>query len=268
MGSYCLDTTFAYTPPTSLAIELDTHHHAGSGCVSKGYGFNPTTITPDGSFSTTADFTTGSSPLTFKISGRFVSAGTVHGTIVGNHGCGTSSFTLSLHPRPLISSAPCQMLTDVHAVRTIAGGVSSRNYPSQDSFSPQGGECSLLLGRIGSALQFIVASTQAQLGSGRLAQDGEPFQHHQAVAGVGPGATLFVDFVYTKTIVDKNGQVVPGKPTSAVREFEFDFRRAGVWASLNVPGYEGTCECFSAAQAAALERHALTAARKLRPLLH
>jgi hypothetical protein len=160
------------------------------------------------------------------------------------------------------------MLTDVHAVRTIAGGVSSRNYASQDSFSPQGGECSLLLGRVGSALQFIVASSQAQLGSGRLAQDGEPFQHHQAVAGLGPGATLYVDFVYTKTVVDKSGQVVPGKPTSAVREFEYDFCRADVWASLSVPGYEGTCECSSAAQAAALERHALTAARELRALLH
>jgi hypothetical protein len=267
MGSYCTGDSGAYTAPTSLSIELDTHHRAGSSCLTKGYAFNPATIKPDGSFSTTAAFSTASPQLTFTVSGKFVSAGRVHGTVVGNHGCGTSSFTISIHPAPLISSAPCQLLTDVHAARTIAGGLAAENYTRQDSFSPQGGECSLLLGRSGAALQFIVGSTQAQLGSGRLAQDGEPYQHHQGVPGLGPGATLYVDYVYSKTIV-KNGQVVPGKPTSAVLSFEVDFRRGGTWASISIPGYKGKCECFPASQFAAQKNHLLAVARAVRPLLH
>ena len=268
MGTYCLGANQDYTAPTSLSIELDTHHRAGSQCVSKAYGFDPATIKPDGSFTTTAVFSNGSPPLTFTISGKFVTAARVHGTVVGNYGCGTSSFTISLKPAPLISQAPCQMLTDVHAVAIIAGGTRASNFVSQDSFSPQGGECSLLLGRYELALQFIVATTTDQLGSGRLAQDGEAYVDHKPLGGLGPGATLYVDPLFSKTVVKKNGTVVAGKPTSSTRTFEIDFRLGKVWASLSLPGYQSKCECFSPAQFAAAKGHAIAVAKKLRQLLH
>ena len=267
MGRYCTGTAGAYVPPTSLSIQLYTHHRAGSQCASKGYAFNPATISAGGSFSTKASFSTGSPPLTFTVSGTFVSASRVHGTIVGNYGCGTSSFTINLHPRPLISTAPCQMMTDVHAAKTIFGGQPVAYINTQDSFSPQGGECSLEVGRGTGGLQFIVAGTPAQLGSGIAAQDGRAFQVHQALPGLGAGATLYFNHKYSPTKVVK-GTVVPGKPTAAILDFEVDFRLSGAWASISVSRFGTGCECFEPSQFAVEKRHLLAAARALRPLLH
>jgi hypothetical protein len=94
-----------------------------------------------------------------------------------------------------------------------------------------------------------------------------PSKDHQPLAGLGPGATLYLDHLYSPTKVVK-GQVVPGKPTSAVRSFEVDFRLSGVWASISVARFGTGCECFEPSQFAAQKRRVLAAARKLRPLLH
>ncbi len=268
MGTYCTGNTGAYVGPTSLSIELYTHHRAGSECTSKGYAFDPTTLGPGGSFSTKAYFSNGSPQLAFTVSGTFVSASRVHGTVVGNYGCGTSSFTITLHPAPLIATAPCAMVTAVHGMRTIAGGTLAENETRSDSFTPQGGECSMLIGRYEEGFEFIVSSSPAALESGQLAQDGEPYQHHQGVPGLGPGATLYVNNVYTKTVVKKNGQVVQGKPTAAVRNFELDFRRDGVLASISLAAKATGCECFEPSQFAVAKRHLLAVAKNLRPLLH
>ena len=102
-------------------------------------------------------FPTGRSPLrpispkrpqlTFTVSGTFTSLTTVHGTITGNYGCGTDSFSISVHPRPVISTDPCNLLTKVHAVRTIGEGQPASNDIGEDKFDTSGGECFLEIGR-------------------------------------------------------------------------------------------------------------------------
>ena len=262
MGGYCWNTTTqAYAPPAYLSIQLYTHHRAGSQCASKGYAFDAATLGADGSFSTKAYFSNGSPQLSFTVSGRFVSAGRVHGTVIGNYGCGTSSFTISLHPAPLISTAPCEMLSKAHAVKTIVGGVLARADETSDSFSPQGGECAVLLGRDATAMRFVVASSAAGLTSNPSVTSGQSFQHRKSLSGLGLGASLYFNL----------GKIEHGAyaaSTTDVSWFEVDFHLAHVWASINVPNYANRCGCWPPAAFAAQERHVLAAARAVRLLLH
>ncbi len=260
MGSYCWDTTTrAYASPSYVSVQLYTHHRAGSQCASKGYAFDAASIGADGAFSTQAYFSNGSPQLSFTVSGRFVSAGTVHGTVVGNYGCGTSSFTITLHPAPLIPAAPCQMLAEAHAVKTIVGNVAAEPDISSDSFSPQGGECAVLLGRDMTAMRFIVAPTAGGLSSNPSSTSGQTFQHRKPLSGLGQGAALYYNL----------GKIVHGAfaaSTSDVSVFEVDFRFRHVWASINVPNYGNACGCWPPAAFAAQERHVIAAAKALRPL--
>jgi hypothetical protein len=269
-GRYTVDmntggTYGGYTPPDEVGIVLTTHPQPGTGCAAKGYAFDSTTLAANGSFSTTAYFSDASPQLTFTVSGTFVSASSVHGTVSGNYGCGTDSFTINLHPAPLISTSPCALLADVHTVRVIGGGLGGYYGGDNSTFTTQGGRCDVEFGRDASDLSFFVASSPAGLGSALLAQDGGSYQHQKPLTGLGTGATLYWNNHYTPPIV--RGKSVPSKPTSSVEYFEVNFRRSNVWASLSRATFGG-CECFSPAGFAVQVRHIVALAAALRPLLH
>jgi hypothetical protein len=258
--TYCTNAK-GYVPPTSLSIDLYTHPRPGSGCKADGYEFDLTTISPNGSFSATEHYS-GSPQLTFTVGGTFLSVGSVHGTITGNDGCGTDSFTINLHPAPLISTPPCEMLTKVHAQRTIEGALAVSS--GSATFDAAGGTCELYFGSYdsGGDLEFIVAATAAQAGYSFGDQEG-PWAHQRPLAGLGAGATLYYD----------NAEGINGKPDASVLYFEVEFHRSGVWASLtNSAGSNGHClsgsvHCFSPAGFAAREGQVVAAAKALLPLL-
>jgi hypothetical protein len=264
-GAYCTGTGGMYAPPTSLSIEVDTHPRPGTRCKADDYAFDPTTLKPNGAFSATAAFSSGSPQLTFTVTGTFLTAGTVHGTVTGNFGCGTDSFTISLKPLPLIATAPCAMLLAVHAARVVGAGQPATFSDSANSFTPQGGQCGVTIGLETAAtgitnlstMRFIVASSPSELGSGVALQYGSPFQHHVPLKALGAGGSLYYNSLYVK-----------GKPTSSVQFFEVDFRHGAVWASLERQPSEAGCECFHPAGFASQEHQVIAVAKALEPLLH
>jgi hypothetical protein len=243
--------------PAYVGIVLDTHRQPGTGCATMGYAFDSVKLEPDGSFSTTAYFSDASPQLTFTVKGTFVSVGTVRGTVAGNYGCGTDSFTIDLHPAPLISTSPCALLAHAHAVRTIGGGLSGSYDYDSSTFTPQGGDCVVYFDNEASVLSFEVASSPHEI---------TVFQHHKSLPGLGRGATLYYNNSFGKAKI-VHGKYVPGKPTTLVADFEVKFRRSNVWASLSRASHTG-CECFSPTAFAVQERRVLALAHALRPLLH
>jgi hypothetical protein len=268
-GCPCFNDQHQEVPPSSLSVDLYTHPKPGSGCKATGYEFDPATISPDGSFSATGSFSSTSPQLTFTVQGTFLSLDSVHGTITGNYGCGTDSFTINLRPAPLILTAPCVMLTEVHAPMTITGGlaVSSAN----GTFDAAGGTCDLSFGPYsdagftGGQLWFIVGDTAGAADyMTEIGGSGEgvaaSWQHQKPVAGLGPGAPVYYD-----------SEIFDGKLTTSIGRFEVEFHRSGVWASLyNTPSAaenQHSCGCFSPAGFAIREGHVVKAAKALRSLL-
>jgi hypothetical protein len=267
----CSDPDETYCPPpTVLSIDLYTHPQPGSGCKASGYEFDPATISPDGSFSTTSAFSSGSPQLTFTVRGTFLSVGSVHGTITGNHGCGTDPFTINLRPAPLISTPPCVMLAEV-PIKRIMGAVSAA-VAGAPAFDAAGGTCTVAFGPFphqlgvdgaGGELDFIVAASAGGAGSNT---DGA-WQGQRPVAGLGAGATLYYDYLGYNYNTDKHG--------TSILLFEVEFHRSGVWASLTDSPGQGQCTgpspdkvpCFFPAAFAAHESHVLEVAKALRSLL-
>ena len=250
-------------PPTSLSVDLYTHPRPGSGCKPSGYEFDPATIKPDGSFSATGQFSSTSPQLTFTVQGTFLSLVSVHGTITGNLGCGTDSFTINLHTAPLIKTAPCALLAEAHASRTIMGGLAVSEI--EGTFAATGGYCFLefgpngIAGFTGGGYSFIVANS-AGAANVTIGEEVQTWASQRPVAGLGTGATLYYNNYYAA-----------GKLTKSVSSFEVEFHRSGVWASLTpLPSpaeHPGACRCFSAAGFAVRVAHVVQAAKALLSVL-
>lgn len=260
----CYDDHGPKMPMMTLSLDLYTHPQPGSGCKASGYEFEPTTVKPDGSFSATGQFSSTSPQLTFTVQGTFLSLVSVHGTITGNLGCGTDSFTINLHTTPLIPTAPCALLIEVHAPRTIMGGLAVSE--DEGTFTATGGYCYLLFGHIGNAgaigggFSFIVASSVGGANV-TIGEEVQTWAHQRPLAGLGTGATLYYNNYYNAA----------NKQTGSVTSFEVEFHRSGVWASLTpIPppiAHPGACSCFSAAGFAVREAHVVQAAKALLSVL-
>ena len=108
-GPHYIGTPSGGDPLPYVGVVLYTHPQPGTGCAAKGYSFDDATLGVGGPFSTTAYFSDVSRQLTFTVTGTFASAGSVHGTVSGNYGCGTNSFSINLRPAPRSRHlpAPC-----------------------------------------------------------------------------------------------------------------------------------------------------------------
>jgi hypothetical protein len=271
MGSYCeisMESTKnpgLHTPPTELYVILTTHPAGGTKCKASGYEFDATALSAGGAFSTTAYFSSGSPQLTFTVKGTFLTAGVVRGTVTGNFGCGTDSFTIALKPQPILSTDPCVLLADVHAARYVAPGQPISYASPNNSFNAQGGRCQATIGKETagtglsniSGLQLYVAANPAGLESGQASQDGEPYTHHVPLPGLGAGASLYY-----------NNHYVNGKATSSIGAIEIDFRHGALWASIGRTPTYGHCECFSPAGFVGQKNGLFHIAKALQPLLH
>ena len=103
---------------------------------------------------------------------------------------------------------------------------------------------------------FVVADSPGGLFDGLPSAN---YQQHKPLAGLGTGAAVYYNNKYN---IKKN------KPTSSVSLVEVAFHNSGVWASLTLAPSPTGCECYSPHGFSVQERHLVTVAKELRPLLH
>ncbi len=158
------------TPTAKIGPKCDAYGGLAIGYVA---------ILPNGSF-TVKDYSADNYNVT--VTGRFLSSRTVTGTIdnIGFH-CPSDTFAVTI-AAPVSPLSPCELLTQVHAVRVIGDGLASITL--ENDFTALSGICSISVARVNS-LELVLSTSRSTLPVGVGGMADKP------LSGPGTGAQLY-----------------------------------------------------------------------------
>jgi len=225
--------------PTDFAVAITTPDKPHAKCPYGSYQFNntPGILKKSGSFSVSGYFTTEPPQLKFTVTGTFTTPRSVHGTVTGNHGCGTDTFTITIPP-PAALASPCSLLAKAGAGAFFGG----KKPQVEQSYSPLSGTgyCHESLPSGTPRIDLYIEPSSADLNA-------RPFVAPTRLAGLGSGATL--------------DEFAAG---SSEYEIQIFFHRPQTWVYLQ---FVYTSPTGTAAAERAAESHLTAVARKIYPVL-